>query len=1343
MKIKLVETSAKSLVIWRSRATFSQKNSLIDRWHVFLKSVAFIADYHGLLVNSYMLRWWIVCLVLLPLFAFGQGNQVWLHPNRGQWDDRISYKVELESGEMLIEPKGFTYHFYELSTHDHGPKQHNEGEEQHFRSHVIKTHFLKAQQPVAFEERNQSPFYRNYFLSKDESQWRPEVYSLKEVTGKSVYPGVDLLLQGGEGSLKYSWIVAPGTDCAVIQWDYEGAESITVNARGELEIRHSLGIITESKPLAWTIHDGKKIPVVLNYEINGTTVSFSGTSNTAFTDTLIIDPSLTFSTFTGSLVDNWGFTAAPDPVGNLFAGGIVFGVGYPTTPGAIDQSFNGGSSSGFQIDVGITKFNQSGSQIIYSTYLGGNGNETPHSIVSGPTGELFILGVTSSTNFPMSGSSFDNSFNGGPSFAGNSLGFDNGADLYIARFNQAGTALLASTYIGGTGTDGVQESSLRYNYGDQFRGEIIVNGSSVYVASVTTSSNFPTQNAAQPSLNGLQDAVFFEMDLGLSAFQWSTYFGGGGTETGNGIQLSSTGDVYVAGGTNSPGLFTSGNDLSFNGGIADGYLARLNGNTGAILSGTYIGTTDYDQSYFVQLDQDDAVYVYGQTQGTMPITAGCYGLSNSGQYVAKYSTNLATLNWTTTIGAGTGHVEISPTAFLVSNCKDIYLSGWGGNVNLSSQANQSSSNGFPVTADAYQPTTNGSNFWIAVLGQDATFLKYATFMGGINSSANHVDGGTSRFDKNGSIYHAVCAACGGANSGFTTTPGAWSTQNPSPNCNLAAFKFELSNIEAIVSDPDPLICLPDPIVFQNNSANGNQFFWDFGDNTTSTAVNPSHVYASAGQYTVTLIVTDTNQCFSPDTVQFEVNIGDFEGGIVEPPSSICPGASYQFEAYGGSTYLWSPAQFLDNPNIFNPTASVTQNTQFTCIISDSCGIDTVQVWLNVFGGGVQISNDTTICIGNSVPLEVQGVTTVLWSPPTFLDNPNSTTPVSTPTNTITYSATGTTVDGCQLNEQVTITVVSDFPNPVMPDTLTYCQGLSGQVTVSGADTYDWSPPIDITPVSGASVTISSTVERYYYCLFGNACGTELDSMYVNIVSATVDAGNDTIVCPGQPAFMYATGGVSYVWSPEVTPITANASEVSVVAPAPGFYTAYGTDANGCVDSANVFINLFPAPFIQTNPDVYAFMGEAVQLSATSTTPGPYVWSPAEYLSCVVCESPVAQPDQNFVYTVTYTDENGCEASDDVRIIYDPIIYVPNAFTPGTDNGLNAEFFAVGGNIKAFTIDIFNRWGELIYTGDALDKAWDGTYKGMPCQDGVYTWKIKYYDFLDKEYHLVGHVSLLR
>lgn len=1291
-----------------------------------------------------MVRWWHIPLLFITLLSYGQGDQVWLHPNRGQWDSRITYKVELHQGEMLIEPKGFTYRFYEMDGH-HGAEAHTAQTPEHYRSHVIRTTFLNAQAPKAYKEKDRSSFYRNYFLSADQATWKSKIYSVQQATSQQVYPGVDVLYQGGPSSMKYSWIVAPGTNPNVIQWSYDGADNIRISDEGALIVTHSLGAITEAAPVAWLIRNGKKQKVDVSYELNGTTARFRLSGPASFQDTLVIDPSLTFSTFTGSTADNWGFTAAPDPNGNLYAGGIVFGAGYPLTTGSYDHTYNGGTTSNLAFDIGITKFNQTGTSLLYSTYLGGSGNETPNSIVSSPAGELFILGVTGSANFPMAGSSYDNTFNGGPYLTNiNELDF-NGADMYIARFSADGTALLASTYVGGSGSDGLNLGTLNFNYGDPFRGEIIVSGSNVYVASSTNSTDFPTVNAAQSTLNGVQDGVVFKLDLGLSTMAWSTYFGGSGSDSGNGIGVSSTGSVYVAGGTSSPSLgFAVGNDLSFNGGVSDGYLVRMNGATGTTTSGTFIGTSDYDQSYFVQLDLTDQVYVYGQTEGTMPISPGCYGNSNSGQFVSKYTTDLMTQTWTTVVGSGSGHAEISPTAFLVSNCNDIYLSGWGGYINThySQQAVNSSSSGFPITPDAYESTTSGNNFWIAVLASDANHLKYATYMGGAASSYNHVDGGTSRFDKNGSIYHAVCGACGGNDNGFTTTPGVWSPTNQSFNCNLAAFKFELSSIEAVITDPDPLICLPDPVVFQNNSANGNQFHWDFGDNTTSTLVNPSHVYAGPGHYTVTLVVSDSNQCFTPDSVEFEVNIGDFQGGIVQPPTSVCPGQSYQFQAYGGSTYLWSPAQYLDNAHIYDPVAHVTQNTQFTCIISDSCGVDTVQVWLNVFGGAVQVSNDTTICVGSSVPLFVNGVSSATWSPPTYLDDASSTHPVSDPTNSITYTVTGTTVDGCQLNEQVAITVVFDSPHPVMPDTARYCEGLSGIVTVSGADQFAWSPPNNITPLTGPTVTISTTTEQYYFCDFSNACGTQRDSVYIDIVHATIAAGNDTIVCPGQPAFLYATGGVSYVWHPVVTPLDGSASQVSAIAPAPTTYTVIGQDANGCYDSATVFIALYPQPFIQTVPDVYAFVGEPVQLSATSTTPGPFVWSPSEYLSCVNCVSPIAQPDHNFVYTVTYTDENGCSASDNVHLIYDPIIYVPNAFTPD-GNSTNGEFFAVGGNIQTLQLQIFDRWGELIYTGDEMDRAWDGTYEGRPCQDGVYTWKIKYTDFMDKQYEIVGHVSLLR
>ena len=148
----------------------------------------------------------------------------------------------------------------------------------------------------------------------------------------------------------------------------------------------------------------------------------------------------------------------------------------------------------------------------------------------------------------------------------------------------------------------------------------------------------------------------------------------------------------------------------------------------------------------------------------MAITPGLYGQANSGQFIRQYNPSLTTVNWNTTIGTGSGEIDISPTAFLVSDCNQIYFSGWGGNTNsltclaLTCLAYYSTTNNLPITADAFQSTTDGSDFYLAVLNASATQLVYGSFLGG-SLSAEHVDGGTLRFDKSGSVYQAVCAGC--------------------------------------------------------------------------------------------------------------------------------------------------------------------------------------------------------------------------------------------------------------------------------------------------------------------------------------------------------------------------------------------------------------------------------------------------------------------------------------------------------------------------------------------------------------------------------------------------------
>jgi len=1288
-------------------------------------------------------------MLFASVFAWGQ--DIWMHPNAGQWDSRILYKVDLNEGDMFIEKDGFTFYLHNgkqiLSHGDHKHDGHDhEDEVDSMLVHNIQSKFIGANWNGQTELIDSSSFYRNYFLGNDRSKWKSNLYSYNHLRLKDFYSGVDLEMIGKEGKLKYSLIVQPNVDPNQIAFNYSGHYGIKIDEDGNLRIQSRFGEIVEKKPIAWVVGDHGKKSVDVKFELDGEVVKFIFPNGYNSNKTLVIDPDLTFSSFTGSTADNWGFTAAPDIAGNLFGGGVVFGTGYPILTGAYDGTFNGGT-----VDLGISKFNATGTDLLYSTYIGGSGSETPNSIVASGTGDLFIFGVTSSADFPMAGTPYDNTYNGGPSIPNsstNNLGFTGGSDLYIARLSANGSNLVASTYVGGSGTDGLNTSTLRYNYGDQFRGDIVLDGNNnVYVASQTFSADFPISGGSQPALAGGQDAVVFKMNSSLSNLMWSTFLGGSADDTGNSLQLSSTGDIYVAGGTASSNMaFPTGFDLSYDGGVGDGYLARLNGATGGMISGTYIGLNEYDQAYFVQLDIDDKVYVLGQTESSYPISSGCYGNPNSGQFIRKYSTDLMTIDWTTMVGAGTGHVEISPTAFLISDCYDIYFSGWGGILNSGSgsQASNSTSNGFPVTPDAFQSVTNGNNFYIAVLDQDATFLKYGTYMGGAVGSNNHVDGGTSRFDKSGRIYHAVCGSCGAATNGFTTTPGVWAPSNPSTNCNLAAFKFELSTIEAVVSNPDPLVCLPDPVIFNNNSSNGNAFLWNFGDGSTSTDINPVHFYSGPGTYTVTLVVSDTNGCFSPDSTEFVVEIGDFQGGVVQPPGPICPGDSYQLEAYGGVDYEWTPAQFLDDPTIATPTATVDQTTTFQVIISDSCGTDTVNVTLDVYLGGATVSNDTSICIGNSVNLFATGGVDYEWSPSTYLSDPTSPTPVSTPTNSISYTVTITTANNCTLTETVDIDVYFTPPAPVIPDSVFLCQGSSLDLSVSGADTYFWDSHPSISPIVGPNVTISPNVEMYYYCDFVNACGVERDSVFASIIVPSITAGNDTIICPGQTATMWVEGGLDYSWTPAASLVDPSTSLVTAIPSDPTMYYVTGVDEYGCTATDSVFVDLFPLAFIQTNPDVYAFLGDNVQLSATSSTPGSYVWSPSEYLSCIVCTNPIANPDQNYTYTVSYTDVNGCVSADTVNIFYDPILYVPNSFTPGNDPlNINDLFFAEGGNIAQFEMQIFNRWGELIHTLEGLDDTWDGTYEGAPCQDGTYTWKAKITDLQGEETLHVGHVNLLR
>jgi gliding motility-associated-like protein len=1260
--------------------------------------------------------------------------------NKGQWHPNSLFKTILADGSLFLENDGLTYSFIDKSFirslhSENKPKEFPKS----FKAHGIKVKFKNSNKDVLVSKKEASSFYENYFIGNDSTKWASNVRAFHEVYYTNIYNNIDFSIYSEHSNLKYDFIVHPNGNTKNIQVEYTGAKNMYIK-EGILYVKTSITDIIEQKPYAYQIINNEKVRVPCNYKLNNNRLSFDFPLGYNKEETLIIDPVLVFSSYSGSSADNFGFTATYDNNGFTYAGGISFGVGYPVTTGAYNTSYtNGGTNSFFvpHTDISISKFNANGSALLYSTYLGGSTSEAPHSLVTNNAGELFILGTTGSNNFPVTAGTYDNSFNGGSySFPGGSgMEHNNGSDIYVAKLSPNGSSLLASTYIGGAGNDGLNTvAGLDYNYGDPFRGEIIIdNGGNCIVTSTTNSIDFPTAGGGSAYMGGSSDGVIFKFNPSLTSLLWSTHVGGTGDDSGYGIQLDAIGNLFVTGGTSSGDLT---NALNSYGGLIDGYLQKYS-TAGTLLASRYIGTSSYDQSYLVQVDINDDVYIVGQSEGSMPVSIGKYSNPNSGQFIQKFNNSLSTLQYGTVIGRGTGGIDISPSAFLVNDCGLIYLSGWGGASNGSVPS--STTNGLPITSNAYQSTTDGSDFYLMVLDRDATGLLYGTFFGG-GTSHEHVDGGTSRFDKDGNIYQAVCAGCGG-NSDFPTTPTAWSRTNNSGSCNLGVFKFNVDVVYAIASVPQATICFPAPVNFVNNSNGGNTYLWDFGDGTNSSQFAPSHIYNGAGTYNVSLIVSDSNGCVIPDTSIIAIQVVNPAQAAITPDTSICPNTSLQLNSGGGTNYLWSPSVTLSNVNIANPIANPTTNTTYQVIVSSICGNDTAFVDVEIFTVTSSSSNDTIICLGDSIQIMASGGDSYNWTPATNISNTNVFNPIVYPSISSTYNASIITPDGCPASESVFIEVEQGLPNPVITNDTGMCFGEIMPLAVSGARSYLWYPNYNLSSITATNIFASPTVNTTYYVDFTNICGTVTDSISIILQKPTALVSPDDTACFNDTSLLWASGGVNYLWSPSNNLATPNNDSTLFYPDKAKSYQVIVTDILGCRDTAITTIYFSPIPSVDAGNNKTITFGEEVILSP-SHSDGSFSWINNSSLSCFNCENPIANPNSSTTYTAYLLDTYGCEVTDNVTIYVDGTIYVPNAFTPNNDD-LNDIFYVKGKDIIEYELFIFNRWGKLLFTSQDMNEGWNGTFRNKNCKTDVYVWRLVYSDVNTFNKEHIGHVSLLR
>jgi gliding motility-associated-like protein len=1294
-------------------------------------------------------------LYLLFFFtALMAGSVLWAQPefveNKGQWPEQVCFKTSLGAGTLWTERDALTYTIYnsEEMRRMHGVSKQEQTQELH--GHHYRLRFLNAQNGIP-EVSHLLPHRYHYYLGSNPQQHTRDCRVSARGGVRQVYPQIDMVVYSSGSNLKYDWIVKPGGNPEQIQVVLEGATwSLRKAEEGsEVVIETSVQTIIEKAPYAYQLIDGRLVEVPCEYRMRGQVLSYElGSYDTG--KPLVIDPEVAFSTYIGSPASSWGFTACDDSEGNLIAGAAVFAENYPTTVGAFSSSFNG--ASGNYMDMAVSKFSSDGTTLLYSTYIGGSLQETPQSVVVDGQDNIILFGVTGSSDYPTTPGTMQQTFVGGPSLSMQDFfvsSHPNGCDMFLAKFGTDGS-LVASTFVGGYGTDGLNYADqLFYNYGDAFRGEVNVDANdNVIVASVTRSQDFPVTSGSYGGGNG--DGVLFMLTPGLNTLIAGRYVGGSGADACYGVEFNPAGQLIVSGGTQSvnfPLVSSNAVDGVFSG-ETDGFITILDPLTLSLLNGTLVGTIEYDQVYFAQSDNSGNIYAYGQTTGTMSITPGCYGQPNSGQFISKYSPSLDQVIWTTTVGTGSGAIDISPTAFLVSNCEQIYFSGWGGEINTnwcSGQTNdcyatQSTTTGFPTTSDAFQTTTDGSDFYLGVLNPDATGLIYGSFLGGTISN-EHVDGGTSRFDKQGSVYHAVCAGCGG-NSDFPTTPTAWSNTNDSPQCNLAVFRFDLSAVqaEAAVNGPTQ-VCMGDNVAFENNSTGASTFEWDFGDGQTSTAIEPVHQFTSGGNFTVQLIGSDNALCVTSDTTTIELEVVPDVTPTIQADDVICLGQNIQLQATGSTNLHWLPSATLSALNVPNPTATPITTTTYYVVDENVCDAETLSVEITVSSVEVQVQNNFSLCVGQQAQLAATGGLTYTWSPATFLDDPTAAGPVCTPTASTTYIVTAANADGCEDDAQVVVDVFSTLPGGQTYPAIALCEGENVQLQAAAGNSWTWYPPQGLNNELLQDPVASPADTTLYQVTITNPCGSGIDEVQINVIHPEITAWGGGSICIGDSIAAFVSGAQEYYWRPGAYASPAEGQSVMLFPQNTTTFEVTGYDQFNCAATATVEVFVYPVANIEAGPDAYFDAPDSVMLYGNALG-FPCYWWPSEGLSCDTCEQPLASPLVTTVYHLAIIDEYGCVNEDSVTVRpYFPV-YVPNSFTPNGD-GLNDIFLVRGLPQEGFHLQIFDRWGNLVFETFDMEDPWIGQGPSdYYVTTDVYNWVVEF-DSRERRSRLIGHVTVVR
>lgn len=1198
--------------------------------------------------------------------------------NKGQWPNHVIGAVFLPKSAVFIEIGGHTIHLQESI--DHGLRN--------TRGHIIKTEIENANVFPSFHWVNKKkPVFHYHQKTATFS-----CHAFGELIIQNILPNIDQHWMIDGNTIKYEWHIKPGGDPALLRLLYSGEESLNV-VNTSLEISTSLGEVREQPPLSWVeTNEGKK-RVRCEYIIKGNSVSYHLPDYYISNHTLVIDPELVFSTFSGSFSENFGYTATYDQGGNLYSGSSAFGQNYPVTPGAYQTTHHGGSSAIEDgIDMAFSKYSADGTTLIWSSFLGGSGDDLPLSMIVNQQLQLCVYGVTGSADFPVTAGAYDPQFSGGTasSLSGTGASFPNGSDIVVCKFSEDGSQLLASTYFGGTNNDGLNTSSaLKYNYADEFRGEInLASDGEILIVSSTFSTDFNFSNGAQTFPQGAQDIVFASFSSNLTSLNWGSYAGGSGDDSGFSITENYDGSYYITGGTTSSDFnLTNGYQTSFGGGTSDAYIMRVSPDGSSITAGTFFGGSDYDQFYFVSRDSEGNICVFGQTESTENIwiqNAG-YSVASSGNGLVKFDPSLQTVIWSTLIGTGDNKPNLSPAAFMADLCNRIYICGWGvgpdGGGQLNPSSHLASMQNLATTSGCFDNTSVSGDFYMAVFDGNMSSLQYGSFIGG-DLSSEHVDGGTSRFDRSGIIYQSICAGCGG-NSDFPIFPAnAWSANNNS-SCNNAVLKFDFQIPMTVASFiPQGPYCSGQSIHFVQQSLQANNYVWHFGDGSSSNEDQPQHLYQNPGVYEVTLIVSNPQTCNLEDSVSVSIEIGE-SIALPDKTYNVCNGDEIEVgpdNAQPNTTYQWLPSNGLSNSQTAQPTCSVDTIEQYVLYSATAGCSDTSVYLLDITTVSINLFADTLVCTGDSIsiePLFSPDESSIQWSLyndfSTIIFNAGNTLNVEA-NSVVTYYAQAE-YNGCKDTASAVIKATDIYID--LNEMYKFCEGDTVNITNNNPledAIYSWQSNLDI-------------IDHYNSGI----------SLFVN------DSGSVI---------------VDMIWENCITSDTAR-----VV----------------LSDLANITFSVNPTESIIT-------AGESVELEIMPANYN-YQWQPPSFLDTPNESLVTSTPTESIEYSILIYDGN-CytRKSAYIEVIQPqcgpPQVFVPNTFSPNKD-GVNDLLLVRANEPEKILFRIYNRWGELVFESRSISSGWDGTFKGEPADTDVFTYYLEITCKGGQEYFHEGNITLTK